>query len=240
MSKERAQAKIDEWFVGVTEQAFRAAVELKLAVGVAEGDYRFRGADDRLQVAEGALRFFREFSSKVIELSDGRCVYFAPDTRARSRGVDNAMAWAEYAIHAVTSSGRRIVGKDYWERLFNPVKLESLDLIEAIIRREDCFATVNDGHPERDCIIFVGASNDGRRLEIVTRLDEFGNVNADLTEVTVVVTRKKGETTNPPSRPLTEVVEAVAQHQAAGFSPSTVADSIAQGDDGSKCASVKG
>ena len=72
MSKERAQAKIDEWFVGVTEQAFRAAVELKLAVGVAEGDYRFKGADDRLQVAEGALRFFREFSSKVIELKAKR------------------------------------------------------------------------------------------------------------------------------------------------------------------------
>lgn len=84
MSRERAQAKIDEWFVGVTEQAFRAAVELKLAVGVAEGDYRFKNADERLQVLEGALRFFREFSSKVIELSDGRCVYFAPDVRART------------------------------------------------------------------------------------------------------------------------------------------------------------
>ena len=34
---------------------------------------------------------------------------------------------------------------------------------------------------------------------------------------------------NPPpiSRPLTEVVEAVAKHQAAGFSPSTMVNSIA-------------
>ena len=234
MSRERAQEKIDEWFVGVTEQAFRAAVELKLAVGVAEGDYRFRVADERLQVQDGALRFFREFAAKVIELSDGRCVYFAPDIRARRRGIDNAMAWAEYAIHAVTSSGRRIADKGYWERLFNPTKLESLDVIEQIIRREDCFAKVNDGHPERDCIIFVGTARDGRRLEIVTRLDEFGNVNADLTEVTVVVTRKKGERENPPSTPLTEVVEAVAQHQAAGFSPSTDGSSIAQATDKGK------
>ena len=165
MSRERAQAKIDEWFVGVTEQAFRAAVELKLAVGVAEGDYRFRAPDERLQVQDGAMRFFREFAAKVIELSDGRCVYFAPDIRARSRGIDNAMAWAEYAIHAVTSSGRRIAGKDYWERLFNPTKLESLDVIEQIIRREDCFAKVNDGHPERDCIIFVGTARDGGRVD---------------------------------------------------------------------------
>ena len=198
MSRERAQEKIDEWFVGVTEQAFRAAVELKLAVGVAEGDYRFRVADERLQVQDGA------------------------------------MAWAEYAIHAVTSSGRRIADKDYWERLFNPTKLESLDVIEQIIRREDCFAKVNDGHPERDCIIFVGTARDGRRLEIVTRLDEFGNVNADLTEVTVVVTRKKVEKETPPSTPLTEVVEAVAQHQAAGFSPSTDGNSIAQAPDKGK------
>ena len=234
MSRERAQEKIDEWFVGVTEQAFRAAVELKLAVGVAEGDYRFRVADERLQVQDGALRFFREFAAKVIELSDGRCVYFAPDIRARRRGIDNAMAWAEYAIHAVTSSGRRIADKGYWERLFNPTKLESLDVIEQIIRREDCFAKVNDGHPERDCIIFVGTAGDGRRLEIVTRLDEFGNVNADLTEVTVVVTRKKGERETPPSTPLTEVVEAVAQHQAAGFSPSTDVSSIANGSDADK------
>ena len=82
---------------------------------------------------------------------------------------------------------------------------------------------IANGHPERDSIIFVGASREGRRLEIVTRLDEYGNVEADLTEVTVVVTRKKcPEITEPPPMPLAEVVKTVAQHQAAGFSPSTV------------------
>ena len=160
-----------------------------------------------------------------MELSDGRCAYFAPDIRAKDRGVDNAMVWAEYAIHAVTSSGKRIPGKDYWERLFNPIKLENLERIEGILLKEDCFARMVEGHPERDSIIFVGASKDGRRLEVVTRLDEFGNVDADLTEVTVVVTRKKVlEITEPPPMPLAEVVKTVAQHQAAGFSPSTVAE----------------
>ena len=223
MSREKAQAKIDEWFAGVTTPAFEAAIELKIAVGIAEGDYRFKDESERLAVRDGARRFFNEFARKVIELSDGRCVYFAPDIRAKARGVDNAMAWAEYAIHAVTSSGKPISGKDYWERLFNQTKLENLDVIEQIIRKEDCFARIANGHPERDSIIFVGASKVGRRLEIVTRLDEYGNVEADLTEVTVVVTRKKcPEITEPPPMPLAEVVKTVAQHQAAGFSPSTV------------------
>lgn len=223
MGQEKVLAKIDEWFAGVTTSAFEAAVELKLAVGIAEGDYRFKDENERLAVRDGARRFFDEFSRKVIVLSDGRCAYFAPDVRAKARGVDNAMAWAEYAIHAVTSSGKMIPGKGYWERLFNPAKLDNLSLVEHIIRREDCFARISDGHPERDSIIFVGASKENRRLEVVTRLDEFGNVEADLTEVTVVVTRKKCvETTEPPPMPLAEVVKTVAQHQAAGFSPSTV------------------
>lgn len=223
MSREKARAKIEEWFVGVTAAAFQAAVDLKLAVGVAEGDYRFKDDAELMAVKEGARRFFDQFANKVVELSDGRCAYFAPDIRAKDRGVDNAMAWAEYAIHAVTSSGKRIPGKDYWERLFNPIKLENLERIESILLKEDCFARMVDGHPERDSIIFVGASKDGRRLEVVTRLDEFGNVDADLTEVTVVVTRKKvPEITEPPPMPLAEVVKTVAQHQAAGFSPSTV------------------
>ena len=224
MSKANAEKKVAEWFVGVTAAAFQAAVDLKLAVAVAEGDYRFKDDAELMAVKEGARRFFDQFANKVVELSDGRCAYFAPDIRAKDRGVDNAMAWAEYAIHAVTSSGKRIPGKDYWERLFNPIKLENLERIEGILLKEDCFARMVDGHPERDSIIFVGASKDGRRLEVVTRLDEFGNVDADLTEVTVVVTRKKvPEITEPPPMPLAEVVKTVAQHQAAGFSPSTVA-----------------
>ena len=66
---------------------------------------------------------------------------------------------------------------------------------------------------------FVGEPHDGKRMNVITRLDDYGNINADLTEVTVVTKGKN--TKSPPPRPLTEVVEAVAQHQAAGFSPST-------------------
>ena len=74
-------------------------------------------------------------------------------------------------------------------------------------------------------MIFVGTSHDGKRLEVITRLDEYGNPQADLTEVTVV--GKNPQKNIPPLVPLTEVVEAVARHQEAGYSPSTN-DSIPQ------------
>ena len=55
MSREKAQTKIEEWFAGVTTPAFEAAVELKIAVGVAEGDYRFKDEPERL-AGRGLLR----------------------------------------------------------------------------------------------------------------------------------------------------------------------------------------
>ena len=116
-------------------------------------EYRFKGADGRAAMRDGAIRFFREFSWKIVQLSDGRCVYFTP----------------------------------------------------------------------------VGSDSDDARMEVVTRLDAFGNADANLAEVTVVAThrRKKGIPPSTIRRPLTEVVEAVAKHQAAGFSPSTTESSIA-------------
>ena len=58
MSREKAQTKIEEWFAGVTTPAFEAAIELKIAVGIAEGDYRFKDESERLAVRDGARRFF--------------------------------------------------------------------------------------------------------------------------------------------------------------------------------------
>ena len=59
--------------------------------------------------------------------------------------------------------------------------------------------------------MFVGKSANGERMNVVTSLDEYGNINADLTEVTVVM---EGKGTPPANyRPLTEAVEVVALHQ---------------------------
>ena len=58
-------------------------------------------------------------------------------------------------------------------------------------------------------------------------LDEYGNARANLGEVTVIVQHAREKQTPPPKfRPLTEVVETVAKHQAAGFSPSTTPNTI--------------
>ena len=53
-------------------------------------------------------------------------------------------------------------------------------------------------------------------MNIITRLDEYGNVNTDLTEVTVIMT--KGEMPPTNYRPLTEAVGGVVIHQADGYS----------------------
>ncbi len=146
-------------------------------------------------------------------------MYFAPDPRAvHERGLSREDAWAEYAMHAVTSGGKILPDGVRRERMYNSAKAESLDRIEPAIRAENVFATFDDD-PRRDSIVFVGMDAANHRMEIVTRLDEYGNAAADLAEVTVVVTSSLRE--SPPPRPLAGVVEAVAQHQAAGFSPST-------------------
>ncbi len=142
-----------------------------------------------------------------------------PDKRRLGK-TSNLQAWAEYCAHQVTSSGnKKVSGKEYYERFYNHTKYENLDQIENVILQENVFAkleekTINDG------VIFNGSTKDGKHFEIITRLDKYGNLDADLTEVTSLATKKKA-IENPPHRPLAEVVETVAKHQAAGFTPPT-------------------
>ena len=56
-------------------------------------------------------------------------------------------------------------------------------------------------------------------MDVMTSLDEYGNINADLTEVTVVMRDGKAPSTD--YSPLTRAVEVVALHQADGYSVST-------------------
>ena len=222
-----AEKVIDEWIEGVTAEAFAAALERVVEEKSASGEYRFRREGERDLAIEGARRFFIEFSKKIVELSDGRCVYFAPDSRARRRNADNAVSWAEYAFHAVSSSGRLLSGNTFRERLYNENKVKGLSYIESILKAEQCFYRLIDAHPENDAILFVGYDGNCGRLEVVTRLDRYGNAEANLGGVTVIAIRKGGKRSPPPNiRPLTEVVETVAKHQAAGFSPSTTGNRI--------------
>jgi len=222
-----AEKKVAEWLTDVDDETFEAALQKLVEEKTAAGEYRFKRPEDRRLALEGARRFYREFSRKIIPLSDGRYVYFAPDQRSRARNAGNAISWAEYAFHAVSSSGKLLDGKNFRERIYNATKVADLPVLESVIRSERCMYRLIDAYPENDAVIFVGHDAGGGRLEVVARLDQFGNAEANLGEVTVIAKHKRKENPPPKFRPLTEVVEAVAKHQAAGFSPSTTEDSVA-------------
>ena len=214
-----AEQVIDEWLEGVTEEAFAAALERVVEEKTVLGEYRFKRENERDLAIAGARRFFAEFSRKIVELSDGRCVYFAPDSRARHRNADNAVSWAEYAFHAVSSGGDKIVGKDYHERWYNPHKVQMFQSIESSLRAEKCYVRLSRAAARFDAIVFDGAVVAGQTLQVVTRLDEMGNMDANLTEVTFVASRKREKKT-PRVVPLPEAVKTVVHHQiTAGSNP---------------------
>ena len=205
-----AKAKVGEWVEGVTPDSLRNEIKTRIAEGVKTGDYRFKRPGDRTELVNQAVRFFRRFSTKTVMLSDGRCVYFVPDARSRARGLSNEQAWAEYAIHAVTSSGSKPEGKGYHERLFNPTKAASLWRIENVLKAERCAGGDRDGVHDR--VEFYGKDSSGKVMRIVTRFDEAGNIYADLAEVTILTGGK--EKNLPPLKSLREVVEAAQERDA--------------------------
>ena len=221
-----AQKKVAGWLTGVTRETFVAALEELVEEKVSTGEYRFKRDMEKGLAFEGAKRFFDEFSRKIIPLSDGRCVYFAPDARSRNRnGNDLSRCWAEYAFHAVSSSGKMIFGKDYPERWFNKDKMASIDRIVPILQSEVCKAILLDKQRFKDAVAFLGETADGRkRIQVVTRVDYEGAGIHNLAEVTVLLMNARKNT--PPLKLLSEVVESVERHQGAGYLPSTFADNI--------------
>ena len=217
--RELAENKIGEWLKGVAREAFVAALEGLITEKENAGEYRFRREDERRLALEGAKRFFDEFSRKIVALSDGRCVYFAPDARSKGRnGGDLARCWAEYAFHAVSNGGRRLVGKCYNERWYHPHKAANFGQLVATLKGERCFVRLRDD-ARNDAILFLGDVAAGLSFDVVTRLDEFGNMDANLTEVTFEVASRR-EKKLPRLVPLTEAVQAVVHHQTtAGSNP---------------------
>ena len=217
--RQRAQAKVDEWLKGMSEDRFVAVLDELLDKKLAEGEYRFKGIGGREAIRSGAIRFFKEFSHRIVQLSDGRCVYFTPDERAKMRNVDNAVSWAEYAVHAVTNGGVRLPGKTYNERWLNYHKIEAFDILEPTLLLERCVVRRSD-NARYDAIMFEGDNVLGRVVSVVTRLDDFGNIDANLTEVTFEASSKQKKV--PRVMPLAEAVKTVVHRQvAAGSNPST-------------------
>ena len=110
---------------------------------------------------------------------------------------------------------KRLESKDYNERLYNKDKVKAISDIERIIREENVFGKISN-NPSNDAVIFVGVIDD-KITEIITRLDKYGDINANLAEVTLLV---KGNAKNykPQLKPIAEVVKDVAYHQSAGYS----------------------
>ena len=222
---ELAKSKVGSWVEGTSADGVRNAIEERIEKGLPEGEYRFKQLGDRARLVRGAVKFYKRFAQKTVMLSDGRCAYFVPDERARARGLSNEEAWAEYAIHAVTSSGQKLEGKEYAERLYNATKAQNMWRVENILKAERCEAKI-DANPERDAVIFFGRGVDGKIVQVITRLDERGNIYADLAEVTMLNGGKMKKL--PPRKPLTEVVEAVANRRQRGGLLTADAESIPQ------------
>lgn len=221
-----AEKKVELWLRGVTRESFGVALEKLVAEKTLAGDYRFRRSEEKELALSGARRFFNEFAKKIVELSDGRCVYFAPDARSKTRnGNDLSRCWAEYAFHAVSSSGRMIPGKDYPERWFSKDKMASMDHIVPILQSEVCGAILIDKQRSKDAVAFLGESADARkRIQIITRVDYDGPGMHNLAEVTVLLMNARKNA--PPIKLLSEVVESVERHQGAGYLPSTTTGNI--------------
>ena len=208
--RRKAEEKIAEW--SVERGSFVAALEKLVSEKRLAGEWKFNRDEEVALAIEGAKRFFDEFSCKLVELSDGRYVYFAPDDRSWVRNHDNATCWAEYAFHAVSNGGARLPGKAYNERWYHPHKIANFDRIDKTLKAERCFVRLRKNNLVESSILFYGDVAAGILIQVITRLDQFGNVDANLTEVTFEASTGKVKKL-PRLVPLAEAVQTVVHYQ---------------------------
>ena len=212
--REKAEAKVEEWLEGVTRESFCVALEKLVAEKSKTGEYLFEKQEDKEKAIVAAKAFFDGYSRKLVELSDGRCVYFAPDLRSKMRHADISACWAEYAFHAVSSGGDKIPGKNYNYRKYSEYKVVNTDLIEDTLKSERCVPVLRD-KPILDSVKFFGSAHLGGLFDVVVRLDECGNANANMTEVTFEASTKRGQKKLPQLVSLAEAIRTVVSHQTA-------------------------
>jgi hypothetical protein len=99
--------------------------------------------------------------------------------------------------------------------LKNATKAQNMWRIENILKAERCEAIV-ENDSQRDSMVFFGRGVKGDVVRIVTRLDERGNVYADLAEVTMLNGGRMKKL--PPRKPLAEIVETVVNRRQRGWS----------------------
>lgn len=215
--------KLKKTLEGVTRESVRRDIGNYIFKGLLNGDVNEPEFSKALSMAYAAACFFDIFSRKIVPLSDGRCAYFAPSPENQARGRTNSESWAVYCVHAVSHGGRFVKQdksasktKPYRERVWSPEKARSMAFIERTLKDEKCIIETDDRFPEKDGIKFLGTDAEGRPMRVVARLDEYGNVDADLTEVTVIMS---GDTASKTPKEdehvvsLRDAVEAIVQHE---------------------------
>ncbi|MBQ6103214.1 MAG: DEAD/DEAH box helicase family protein, partial [Kiritimatiellae bacterium] len=209
--------KVADWTRDVSAEAMPGVVASVLAAQIADGTIVPADEEQRDAILRDALAFFRYAFGRIVPLPDDRYLYFCPDPRSRARGVSNAEAWAEYAIHGAThGTGVPVPGKPWNGRAHNPHKAENLDRIVRMVRANECLPNPCGS------ISFLGATNRGKHLELVVRLDENANARADVFVVTFEASSKKARILKiETSRlmPLAEAAKRVVPNRAADATP---------------------
>ena len=137
--KAAVRRKVAEWVRDVSAEAMPGVVGSVLAAQIADGTIVPADEAQRDAIQRDALAFFRYAFGRIVPLPDDRYLYFCPDPRSRARGVSNAEAWAEYAIHGAThGTGFPVPGKPWNGRAHNPHKAENLDRIVRMVRANEC------------------------------------------------------------------------------------------------------
>ena len=231
--KAAVRRKVADWARDVSAEAMPGVVGSVLAAQIADGTIVPADEAQRDAIQRDALAFFRYAFGRIVPLPDDRYLYFCPDPRSRARGVSNAEAWAEYAIHGATNgTGVPVPGKPWNGRAHNPHKRENLDRIEPTVRGNACVVNTKlfgDGSRIPISISFLGETHSGTNLEVVVRLDDGGNARADVFAVTFEASAKgrsklarEREKETPRLMPLAGAAEQMARGRVASSTPSAL------------------
>ncbi len=190
-----ADERITEALEGIDEQSISNALEGLIS----NGDIDIRGTDgERLAAKIAAQEFFKKYAKMKIQLSTGAVLFFAPDEATLERnGGDTSAAWAEYALHQVTSNQTDKGGKNY--RAYNKSKVEVVNPILEKIVLEDKAEVNKNGN-----VIFYSQVEEKAFAQVIAKPLEDGNYRADLSDVTSVYTKGK---VPDKLNPLVEVVD---------------------------------
>ena len=182
---------------GVSRERLASALNRILSENLV--DIRLKDEKEKTEMLETARDFHSKYGSMQIQLPIGRKMFFAPSELAVKRyDGDLALAWAEYAIHAVTNDNADASGKHF--RTYGREKVEKVNpRIKEVVEADQ---TIID----RGKAVYFKDVDDNHVARLVAR-PEHGDLRVDdFAEVTATYMRKKyaPSTTMPLARAIAE------------------------------------